>query len=143
LHNAIIVLPYSYHQSSVQCIRNFCSGHYSVWEFRLVHKSKTQSHSSEFTISNLREYNRSSPTRWILSHCWEHKIYFFSGLFGFLSAYIAFSTARMLFGEAAQLIIDSAGAAAVVGVSLAVLFTSVWDGLGSWIGSLSMVVLGN
>lgn len=109
----------------------------------MVHKSNNQPHNSEFTIDNLREYNRSSPTRWIISHCWEHKLYFVIGLFGFLSAYIAFSTARMLFGEGVQLIIDSAEAAAIVGISLAVLFTSVWDGLGSWIGSLAMVVLGN
>lgn len=100
-------------------------------------------HKSEFTIEGIREYNRSGPIRWIVSHCWEHKIYFLSGLFGFLSAYIAFSTARVLFGEGAQLIIDKAEIAAIVGLSLGVLFTSVWDGIGSLIGSMSLVVLGN
>jgi len=49
----------------------------------------------------------------------------------------------MLFGEGAQMIIDSAEASAIVGISVAVLITSVWDGIGSWIGSLAMVVLGN
>jgi ATP-binding cassette, subfamily B, bacterial len=78
-----------------------------------------------------------------MSHVWEHKLYFATALTGFLSAYIAFSMARMLFGQGAELIIESAEAAAVVGISLAVLLTSVWDGLGSWMGSLSMVVLGN
>jgi len=98
---------------------------------------------SEFTIEGLREYNRSGPVRWIISHCWEHKLYFLGGLFGFLSAYIAFSTARVLFGEGAQLIVDNAGAAAVIGVSFGVLVASVWDGIGSLIGSLSLVILGN
>ena len=100
-------------------------------------------HKSEFTIANVREYDRTSPVRWILSHVWEHKLYFFGALFGFLSAYIAFSTARVLFGDAAQLIIDRAEIAAVIGISLSVLLASVWDGVGSWIGSLAMVVLGN
>ena len=111
----------------------------------MVQKSKQTEplQKSEFTIEGAREYDRSSPVRWIISHCWEHKQYFFFGLFGFLSAYIAFSTARMLFGEAAQLIVDNAGAAAVVGVSLGVLLASVWDGIGSLIGSLSLVILGN
>lgn len=109
----------------------------------MVQKSKVISHNSEFTIEGIREYNRSGPVRWIISHCREHKLYFLGGLFGFLTGYVAFSTARVLFGEALQLIIDNAAATAVVGVSLAVLFVSVWDGIGSLIGSLSLVILGN
>ena len=38
---------------------------------------------SEFSIEGLREYNRSSAARWIISHCFEHKVYFFVGLVGF------------------------------------------------------------
>ncbi len=97
---------------------------------------------SEFTIEGLREYNRSTSVRWIISHCWEHRFYFFSGLLGFLTAYIAFSSARVFFGQGADLIIQGGDAAAVIGVSLAVLVTTAWDGIGSLIGSLSMVVLG-
>ena len=99
-------------------------------------------HKSEFTIAGLREYNRSTAVRWIASHCWEHRFYFFSGLLGFLTAYIAFSSARVFFGQGADLIIQGGDAAAVLGVSLAVLVTTAWDGIGSLIGSLSMVVLG-
>ncbi len=99
-------------------------------------------HKSEFTIEGLREYNRSTSVRWIISHCWEHRFYFFSGLLGFLTAYIAFSSARVFFGQGADLIIQGGDAAAVIGVSLAVLVTTAWDGIGSLIGSLSMVVLG-
>ncbi len=98
-------------------------------------------HKSEFTIEGLREYNRSSATRWIISHCWEHKKFFALGLLGFLSGYIAFSMARRLFGVGAEIILDSGEAGAVIAVSLAVLLTSVWDGLGSLMGSLSMVML--
>ncbi len=98
-------------------------------------------HKSEFTIEGLREYNRSSAVRWILSHCWEHKKFFALGLIGFLSGYIAFSMARRLFGVGAEVIIEGGEAGAVIAVSLAVLLTSVWDGLGSLMGSLSMVML--
>ena len=103
-------------------------------EFTLVHKS-------EFTIEGLREYNRSSATRWIIAHCWEHKLFLGIGVIGFLSGYIAFSMARRLFGTGAEVIIEGGEAGAVIAVSLAVLLTSVWDGVGSLIGSLSMVML--
>ena len=96
---------------------------------------------SEFSIDGLREYNRSSAVRWIISHCWEHKLYFIVGLLGFISAYFSFSTARVLFGAGAELIIEGGDAQAVIAVSLAVLFFSVWDGLGSLIGSFAMTIL--
>ena len=99
-------------------------------------------HKSEFTIAGLRQYNRSTAVRWIVSHCREHRFYFVSGLLGTLTAYIAFSAARVFFGQGADLILQGGDAAAVIGVSLAVLVTSAWDGIGSLIGSLSMVVLG-
>ena len=96
---------------------------------------------SEFTIEGLREYNRSSAVRWIISHCWEHRLFFALGLVGFFSAYIAFSLQRLLFGVGADVIINGGEAAAVIGVGLAVLFTAAWDGIGSLIGSMSMVML--
>ena len=98
-------------------------------------------HKSEFKIEGLREYDRSSAVRWIMSHVWEHRLYFGTGLIGFLSAYIAFSLARKYFGVGADVIINGGDAGAVILVSLAVLLTTVWDGIGSLIGSLSMVML--
>lgn len=96
---------------------------------------------SEFSIEGMREYNRSSPARWIISHCWEHKLYFIIGLLGFMSAYFSFSTARLLFGRGAELIIEGGDARAVISVSLAILFFSVWDGIGSLFGNLAMTIL--
>ena len=96
---------------------------------------------SEFTIEGLREYNRTGAVRWILSHIWEHRLYIVLGLAGFLSAYFSFSMARVLFGKGAELILEGGDMAAVIAVSLGVLFTTVWDGIGSLIGSLSMVIL--
>lgn len=98
-------------------------------------------HKSEFSIEGLRQYNRSSAARWIISHCWEHKFYFLFGLLAFLSGYLAFSTARVLFGEGAALIIEGGDASAVIAVSLAVLLFSTWDGVGSLLGNLAMNVL--
>ena len=57
---------------------------------------------SEFSVEGLRDYNRSGPVRWIISHCLEHKLYFFVGLFGFALTYIAFSGARVMFGRGAD-----------------------------------------
>ena len=98
-------------------------------------------HKSEFSIEGLREYNQSGPVRWIISHCWEHKLYFTIGLFGFMSAYFSFSTARLLFGRGAELIIEGGDARAVISVSLAILLFSVWDGIGSLFGNLAMTIL--
>ena len=98
-------------------------------------------HKSEFKISGMRAYNRSTAARWIWSHIWEHRLFFGTGLVGFFSAYIAFSAARIVFGAGADIIINGGDAAAVIGVSLAVLFTTVWDGVGSLMGSMSMVML--
>ena len=104
------------------------------WEIHLAHKS-------EFSIEGLREYNQSSAVRWIISHCWEHKAFFITGLLGFASGYIAFSAARVLFGRGAALIIEGGDPRSIIAISLAVLIVSVWDGIGSLIGSMSMVIL--
>ncbi len=98
-------------------------------------------HKSEFSIEGLREYNRSSATRWIISHCWEHRRYLLVGLLGFACTYVAFSAARVLFGRGAELIINGGDLQAVIAVSLAVLIASVSDGVFSLMGSLSMVIL--
>ena len=96
---------------------------------------------SEFSIEGLREYNRSGPVRWIISHCFEHKLYFLVGLFGFGLTYMAFSGARVMFGRGAEIIINGGDAQAVIAVSLAVLALSVSDGLFSLMGSMAMVIL--
>ena len=96
---------------------------------------------SEFSIEGLPNYNRSGPVRWIISHCFEHKLYFFVGLVGFALTYTAFSGARVMFGRGADLIIEGGDAQAVIAVSLAVLILSVSDGLFSLLGSLVMVIL--
>ena len=46
-----------------------------------------------------------------------------------------------MFGEGAALIIEGGDASAVVAVSLAVLFFSTWDGIGSLLGNLAMNLL--
>ncbi|MCY3867622.1 MAG: ABC transporter ATP-binding protein [Chloroflexi bacterium] len=96
---------------------------------------------SEFSVEGLRDYNRSGPVRWIISHCLEHKLYLFVGLFGFALTYIAFSGARVMFGRGAELIIEGGDAQAVIAVSLAVLILSVSDGLFALLGSMVMVIL--
>ena len=98
-------------------------------------------HKSEFSVDGLREYNQSGAARWILAHCWEHKAFLLTGLLGFASGYVSFSAARVLFGHGAELIINGGDARAIIMVSLAVLLFSVWDGVGSLIGSMSMVIL--
>ena len=96
---------------------------------------------SEFSIPGLREYKRSGAARWIISHCFEHKLYFFVGLVAFALTYITFSGSRVMFGRGAELIIEGGDLQAVIAVSLAVLILSVSDGLFSLMGSMAMVIL--
>ena len=96
---------------------------------------------TEFSVQGMREYHQGSAVRWITSHCWEHKTYLIIGLLGFASAYISLSAGRVLFGRGAELIINGGEPRAIIMLSLAVLIVSVWDGVGSLIGSMSMVIV--
>ena len=70
-------------------------------------------HKSEFRVDGEYIFNQASPIRWILSHMWRHKKFFITGLFGFLIAYVSFSYARILIGEAAEEIFNPSGPDAV------------------------------
>ena len=98
---------------------------------------------SEFRVANDRTYDRSDAVLWILSHAWEHKIFLLLGLIGFLVAYLCFSYARILIGQAAEQIINPTGAGAILRISLGVLFVLMLDGLGALSGSLAMETLAN
>lgn len=100
-------------------------------------------HKSEFSIKGLREYNRSGPIRWMISHIAEHKIYAIGGFVGFIIGYTSFSFARVLFGHAAELIINESSLDALAGISFAIFFILLMNGVGDLLGSISTVILGN
>lgn len=98
---------------------------------------------SEFNIQAWYDYDRHSPARWFISHIREHKLWFFLGLLGFLTGYTAYSYARILIGEAAELIINPTTFDAVINVSLLILLVLLFDGIGSLVGALSLETLAN
>lgn len=98
---------------------------------------------SEFRVEGVWQYDRRSPLRWMLSHAWRHRLFLFTGLIGFLTAYASFSYARILIGDAADQILNPQGIENVVRISLSVLGILMLDGLGSLIGSISLETLAN
>ena len=72
---------------------------------------------SEFRVAGEYEYNRRSPVRWMLSHAWRHRIFFLGGFLGFLVGYSSFSYARILIGDAAGAILESADFGSVLSIS--------------------------
>ncbi|GAB1421252.1 ABC transporter ATP-binding protein [Anaerolineales bacterium] len=99
---------------------------------------------SEFRVAEMKSYNQSSPSRWIWSHIWEHKLYLFGGFVGFLIGYSAYSYARILIGEAAGLIINPPdGNSEIIRISLLILIVLVIDGAISLLSSISIETLAN
>jgi len=98
---------------------------------------------SEFSVESDRQYNRRGPIIWLISHAWAHKTFFFMALFGFLSAYICFSYARVLIGDAAAQIIEPTGSNVLIGISLTILFVLVLDGISSLASAIALEVLAN
>ncbi|MEO0597799.1 MAG: ABC transporter ATP-binding protein, partial [Chloroflexota bacterium] len=98
---------------------------------------------SEFRVEGSQTYNHAGPIRWMLSHLWDHKLFFVTALIGYVVAYAAFSYARVLIGEAADLIINPTTQEAVIRVSALILVVLMMDGIGSLIGSLSTETLAN
>jgi ATP-binding cassette subfamily B protein len=98
---------------------------------------------SEFNVPAWYDYDRRNATRWFISHIREHKLWFFLGLLGFLTGYSAYSYARILIGDAAELIINPTTTEAVIGISMTILLVLSMDGIGSLIGSLSLETLAN
>lgn len=98
---------------------------------------------TEFRVKDTKQYNQRSPLIWMLSHAWEHKLFFFAGLIGFLVGYSAFSYARILIGEAVEIILAPTSQDAVIRISVIITGILVLDGLGSLVGSISTETLAN
>ena len=98
---------------------------------------------SEFTVHGTYQYNQSGPVRWMLSHAWRHRLFFFSGLVLLLLSYFSYSYSRVLVGKAAEIIINPSDSGSVVEISLSILGIMVLDGLAALGGSLSVETLAN
>jgi len=98
---------------------------------------------SEFRVADAKQYNQRSPLIWMLSHAWEHKLFLFTALVGYLIGYSAFSYARILIGEAADIILNPTTQDAVIRISVMITGVLVLDGIGSLLGSMSTETLAN
>lgn len=98
---------------------------------------------SEFRVEGDYNYNRSGPIRWFLSHVWRHRLFVFISLICFFIAYLSFSYARVLIGQAAEEILNPTTPNAITRISLMVLGVLVLDGLSALVASIALETLAN
>ncbi len=97
---------------------------------------------SEFRVEGAYQYNWRSPMRWVTSHAWRYKLFVFGALILKTMSLIAYSSAPIFVGRAAEAIMSPApGRSAtdpLLMAALAVLAALVGDGIVNLLGSLSI-----
>jgi ATP-binding cassette subfamily B protein len=102
-------------------------------------------HKSEFRVQDAYTYNRKSPARWIISHALRYRLFAAGALVFKTVALIAYSSAPVFVGRAAEAMIRPAPGGSVADpllmAGLAVLIALLSDGITNLIGSLSVEVI--
>ncbi|MBC8170759.1 MAG: ABC transporter ATP-binding protein [Anaerolineae bacterium] len=93
---------------------------------------------SEFTVKDAYVYNRSSPVRWILSHIWRYQKFLIANACLYLIAWISFSYAQVMFGVAAEEIINPTRPDGLLIVGLISLGLRILDGGSGLLSALSL-----
>jgi ATP-binding cassette subfamily B protein len=92
----------------------------------------------EFTVQGAYQYNRAGPGRWILSHAWRYKLFLSGAVIFKVLSLIAYSSAPLFVGQAAEAILQPAQRGLLLGAALGVLAALVGDGIFNLVGSLSV-----
>ncbi len=92
---------------------------------------------SEFTVQNAYVYNQRSPLRWIVSHVFRYPLFTSVTLICFIGAWVVFSQARVVIGQAAAEIASPTSANGLFWIALTILGLLVADGVFMLIGSFS------
>jgi ATP-binding cassette subfamily B protein len=92
---------------------------------------------SEFTVQNAYVYNQRSPIRWIVSHVLRYPLFAGVTMVCFVGAWLVFSQARVVIGQAAAEIVSPASASGLLWIALTILGLLVMDGVFMLIGSFS------
>jgi len=92
----------------------------------------------EFTADNAYAYDHRSPLRWIWSHAWRYKHFVIGAVLFKMLSLIAYSSAPVFVGRAADAILKPNGQHELLLAALGVLGMLVGDGVFNLIGSFSM-----
>lgn len=124
-------------------IVNICAKiHHNFTLFETFEKSGNTALKSEFTVANAYPYNRTSATRWIISHVWRHKYFLIFATLCWLGAYGGFSTLQVMIGRAADEVINPTGGNTLLYIALATACASLVDSASSLTGGLLLETLG-
>jgi ATP-binding cassette, subfamily B, bacterial len=91
---------------------------------------------SEFTAPNAYEYDRRTPLRWVVSHVWRYRLFAIVTIGCFIGAWLVYSRAQLLIGQAAAAALAPNGGA-VLGIALAIFGMLLLDGVFMLTGSIS------
>lgn len=92
---------------------------------------------SEFTVPNAYQYNRSQTWRWILSHVWRYWYFVLISMASFIVGWIVFAQARVVIGQAVEVMLAPDSSGALFNIALIVLILLAADGFCMLLGSLS------
>lgn len=84
---------------------------------------------SEFTVADIPHYNRSSPTRWIISHIGRYWYFALITIAGLTTAWVVYAQAQVLIGRAADQLLNPSAESALLTIALTVMALLVSDGL--------------
>jgi ATP-binding cassette subfamily B protein len=96
---------------------------------------------TEFSVSGAKQYDHSSPLRWIASHLWDYKVLAIGTVLLSIVGNIAFAQGPVLVGQAAEIIFSPEKAGGLVGIALAVLFALMVSGVANLLHALSIETL--
>ncbi len=98
---------------------------------------------SEFRVQDAYPYDQRSPARWIFSHAWRYKGFVLGGMLLYLIAHASYSGARVVVGQAAEVLMASSQNGALLRAGLSILGLLFLDGLAVLLASYSFEVIGN
>ncbi len=91
---------------------------------------------SEFTVQDAYVYDRRSPLRWIVSHVWRYRLFAVVTVACFIGAWLVYSRAQLLIGQAAEVALSAEGGA-VLGIALTIFAMLLLDGLFMLTGNIA------
>src|SRR5687768_13309633 len=104
--------------------------------------SDIMSQMKEFTVPDAYVYNQRSPIRWIASHVWRHKHFYFITMLCWFVGFSAYSLIQVMAGQAVGEALEPTGENTLLYMAVAVAGLALTDGLASLTGGYSMETLG-
>jgi ATP-binding cassette subfamily B protein len=91
----------------------------------------------EWSVDGAYHYNQRSPLRWIMAHIWRYRLFASVTLIAYIGAWLAYSQARVVIGQAAAEIVAPSAANGLTLLALGVMALLIADGVCMLVGSFA------